>query len=81
MWETSLQNRQILENLLGIIKIFCFLKSDFPHTKFDFLQRLSAFFNGFPIIRENRENPFTAASIQKITIQASYFPPLAPQAS
>ena len=25
------------------------LKSDFPCSKFDFLQRLSAFFNGFPI--------------------------------
>ena len=49
MWETSLQNRQILENLLGNIKIFLLLKSNFPHTKFDFLQRLSAFFNGFPL--------------------------------
>ncbi len=42
MWETSLQNRQILENLLGNIKIFLLLKSNF-------LQRLSAFFNGFPL--------------------------------
>ncbi len=49
MWETSLQNRQILENLLGNIEIFLLLKSNFPHTKFNFLQRLSAFFNGFPI--------------------------------
>jgi hypothetical protein len=49
MWETSLQNCQILENLLGNIKIFRLLKSNFPHTKFGFLQRLSAFFNGFPI--------------------------------
>ncbi len=32
---------------LGKIGIFLLLKSDFPHTKFDFLQRLSAFFNGF----------------------------------
>jgi hypothetical protein len=32
---------------LGNIKIFLLLKSNFPHTKFDFLQRLSAFFNGF----------------------------------
>ncbi len=47
MWETSLQNCQILENLLGNIKIFLLLKSNFPHTKFDFLQRLSTFFNGF----------------------------------
>ncbi len=47
MWETSLQNCQILENLLGNIKIFLLLKSNFPQTKFDFLQRLSAFFNGF----------------------------------
>jgi hypothetical protein len=49
MWETSLQNCQILENLLGNIKIFLLLKSDFPHMKFDFLQRLSTFFNGFPL--------------------------------
>jgi hypothetical protein len=45
--ETSLQNCQILENLLGNIEIFLLLKSDFSHTKFDFLERLSAFFNGF----------------------------------
>ena len=32
---------------LGKIGIFFLLKSDFPHTKFNFLQRLSAFFNGF----------------------------------
>jgi hypothetical protein len=32
---------------LGKIGIFLLLKSNFPHTKFDFLQRLSAFFNGF----------------------------------
>ncbi len=49
MWETSLQKCQILENLLGNIKIFLLLKSNFPHTKFDFLQLLSAFFNSFPI--------------------------------
>jgi hypothetical protein len=49
IWETSLQNCQILENLLGNIEIFRLLKSDFPHTKFDFLQWLSAFFNGFPV--------------------------------
>jgi hypothetical protein len=34
---------------LGKIRIILLLKSDFPHTKFDFLQRLSAFFNHFPI--------------------------------
>jgi hypothetical protein len=34
---------------LGKIGILLLLKSDFPHTKFDFLQRLSAFFNGFPL--------------------------------
>ncbi len=49
MCESSLQNCQILENLLGNIKIFLLLKSDFPHTKFNFLQRLSAFFNGFSL--------------------------------
>jgi hypothetical protein len=47
MWETSLQNCQILENLLGNIGIFLHLKPNFPHTKFNFLQRLSVFFNGF----------------------------------
>jgi hypothetical protein len=34
---------------LGKIGIFLLLNSNFPHTKFDFLQRLSDF-------RENREN-------------------------
>jgi hypothetical protein len=34
---------------LGKIEIFLLLKSNFPHTKFDFLQRLSTFFNGFPL--------------------------------
>jgi hypothetical protein len=34
---------------LGKIGIFLLLKSDFPHTKFDFLQRLSAFFNRFSL--------------------------------
>jgi hypothetical protein len=80
---------------IGKIGIFLLLTSDFPHTKFDFLQRLStfqeirenllqrltAFFNGFPIsstafqflqrlsaFREIRENLFTVASIRKITI-------------
>jgi hypothetical protein len=32
---------------LGKIGIFLLLNSDFPHTKSDFLQRLSAFFTGF----------------------------------
>jgi hypothetical protein len=59
---------------------------------FRFLQRLSAFFNGFsiffsgfpifligfPLSEKSEKNLFTAASIQKITIRASYFPPLAP---
>jgi hypothetical protein len=50
----SLQNRQILENLLGNIKIFpskiLFSSTAFQlsSTAFHFLQRLSAFFNGFP---------------------------------
>jgi hypothetical protein len=51
------------KEFLGKIGIFLLLNSDFPHTKFNFLQRLSAFreiqdnllqglsdlFNGFPI--------------------------------
>ncbi len=32
---------------LGKIGTFLLLKSNFPHTKFNFLQRLSAFFIGF----------------------------------
>jgi hypothetical protein len=34
---------------LGKIGIFLLLNSDYPHTKFDFLQRLSAFLNGVPL--------------------------------
>jgi hypothetical protein len=49
MWETSLQSCQILENLLGNIKIFLLLKYNFPHNKLNFLQWISAFFNGFPL--------------------------------
>jgi hypothetical protein len=45
--------------------------SDFPQGFYDFPQRLSSF-------QKIRENLFTAASIQKITIQALYFLPLAP---
>ncbi len=47
--EMSLQNCQKTKESLGNIKIFLLLKPDFPHTKFDFLQRLSAFFNSFPL--------------------------------
>jgi hypothetical protein len=87
---------------LGKIGIFLLLNFNFPHTKFNFLQRLSDFqeilenllqrlfdfFNGFLLsstafrflqrlsdfpqwlsaFQEIRENLFTAASIQKITI-------------
>ncbi len=34
---------------IGKIGIFLLLNSNFPHTKFNFLQRLSAFLNGFPL--------------------------------
>ncbi len=53
--KTSLQNCQILENLLEIsrfpspISRFPSPKIQFSSTAFHFLQRLSAFFNGFPI--------------------------------
>ncbi len=47
--EAGLQNRQKTKESLGNIGIFLLLKTNFPHTKFDFLQRFSAFFNGFPI--------------------------------
>jgi hypothetical protein len=68
-------------------------KYNFSQWLSNFSQRLSAFFSGFPLssmasnfpqllstFREIRENLSTAASIQKIAIRASYFPPLAPQA-
>ncbi len=47
--ETSLKNCQKTKESLGNIRIFLLLKPNFPHTKFDFLQRLSAFFNSFPL--------------------------------
>ncbi len=54
--KTSLQNCQILENLMGNIENFPRLKSYFPPPKSDFaqwlsdfLQRLPAFLNGFPL--------------------------------
>jgi len=54
--ETSLQNCQKTKESLGNIGIFLLLKSNFPYSKFDFLQQLSAFsigflifFNGFPL--------------------------------
>jgi hypothetical protein len=34
---------------LGKIGIFLLLKSNFPHTKLNFLQWLSSFFSGFPL--------------------------------
>ncbi len=57
------QNRQKLEKAVGKIEIFLAQKSDFLRSKFDFLQwlsdfreirenllqRLSDFFNGFPL--------------------------------
>ncbi len=50
-------------------------------TAFCFLQWLSNFTQQLSAFREIQENLFTAASIQKITIWALYFPPLAPWAS
>jgi hypothetical protein len=47
--EPGLQNRQKTKESLGNIGIFLLLKPGFPHTKFDFLQQLSVFFNGFLI--------------------------------
>jgi hypothetical protein len=47
--ETGLKNCQKTKESLGNIGIFLLLKPNFPHTKFDFLQRLFAFFNGFLI--------------------------------
>jgi hypothetical protein len=60
---------------LGKIGIFLHLNSNFPHTKFDFLQRLSDYqeiqeniLQQLSDFREIQENLFTVASIQKITI-------------
>jgi hypothetical protein len=47
---------------------------------FRFLQRLSNFPQQLSAFQEIRENLSMAASIQKITIRALYFLPLAPQA-
>ncbi len=47
--ETGLKNRQKNKESLGNIGIFLLLKPNFPHTKFVFHQRLSAFFNSFLI--------------------------------
>jgi hypothetical protein len=52
----------------------------FPQRLSNFSQWLSDFPQWLSSFQEIRENLFTAASIQKITIGASYFPPLAPQA-
>jgi hypothetical protein len=64
------------ENLFTAATAFRSLQrlSDFPQWLSDFPQRLSSF-------QEIQDNLFTVASIRKITIRASYFPPLAPQAS
>jgi hypothetical protein len=55
--------------------------SDFLQRLSDFPQRLSDFPQWLSTFQEIQEHLFTAASIQKITIRALYFPPLAPQAS
>jgi hypothetical protein len=47
--ERGLKNCQKTKESLGNIRIFLLLKSNFPHTKFNFLQWLSTFFNGFLI--------------------------------
>jgi hypothetical protein len=47
---------------------------------FLFLQCLSDFHQRLSSFQEIQENLFMAASIRKITIQALYFPPLAPRA-
>jgi hypothetical protein len=47
--ETGLQNCQKTKESLGNIGIFLLPKPNFPHTKFDFHNPLSAFFNDFLI--------------------------------
>jgi hypothetical protein len=47
----------------------------------DFLQWLSDFPQWLSTFQEIQENLFMARSIQKITIRALYFSPLAPRAS
>ncbi len=47
--EMGLQNCQKTKESLVNIGIFLLLKPNFPHTKFNFLQWLTAFFNSFLI--------------------------------
>jgi hypothetical protein len=62
---------------------FCFLQrlSDFPQRLSNFPQRLSDFPQRLSSFQEIQENLFMAASIQKITIRALNFLPLALRAS
>ncbi len=60
--ETSLQNCQRTKEYLGNIRIFLLLKPNFPHTKFELLQRLSTFFNGFLIFFNGF--PFSSMAFQ-----------------
>jgi hypothetical protein len=56
---------------LGKIGIFLLLKSNFPHMKFDFLQRLFAFFNGFPLSSTAFRFSSTAFRISSTAFQFS----------
>ncbi len=69
--ETSLQNCQKTKESLGNIRIFLLLKPNFPHTKFDFLQRLSAFFNGFLIFFNGFPLSSTAFRLSSTAFQFS----------
>ncbi len=79
---------------LGNIGIFLLLKSNFPHMKFNFLQRLSTFFNGFLLSPTAFLFPSTAFHFPRNPKTSIYgekymkdhylsfvFLPLAPQAS
>ncbi len=69
--ETSLQNCQKTKESLKNIGIFLLLKPNFPHTKFDFLQRPSAFFNGF--LLSSTASWFSLMAFQ-FSSTASHFP-------
>ncbi len=56
---------------LGNIGIFLLLKPNFPHTKFDFLQRLSTFFNSF--LLSSRAFQFSSTAF-RFSSTAFHFP-------
>jgi hypothetical protein len=73
---------RFLQWLSALFKSFLLSSMAFQFLQWlsNFPQRLSNFPQWLSSFQEIQETLLTAASIQKITIQVSYFPPLAPQA-